>query len=472
MISRWLLTLIRNALSPDDPRAVSSRALLRLEGLENREVLSTVSVTAPAWWSPGDQSGTIETRTVYTDLTDDLPDEFRVQFGPLGHVQILNPSFSFGSIQALPVIPATPPSVAPPNSPDVPPSAPALPNYPPSTLDGQIPPPPAPSQPPPPPASNWVVVFGDARAVSMTVDRVQESYQQIAPAPAVTRPEPVTTTAPAIPPADPQPTPAPTPVVVARGVPAPPTAPATPAAPTTPPAAGAVTVRTEPTAPRAETPTAPPAASPPTAPTTPVAVAPPGADASRAASPAVVQAARTDGELLRRFAAAGDQSAFTELVRRYGPAVQATATRVLGDADRARDAAQATFLALARRAHALDDRGSLAGWLHQVARRMALRVRSTVARHRRVERVAAEMYEEPDDTLSAVEDQDLVWALREELARLPEKYRVPLSMCYLDGQTHAEVARAVGMPRGSVAKRIGEGLARLRENLAGRGIGA
>ena len=60
--------------------------------------------------------------------------------------------------------------------------------------------------------------------------------------------------------------------------------------------------------------------------------------------------------------------------------------------------------------------------------------------------------------------------LREELQRLPEKYRVPLALCYLEGRTHAEVARAVGLPRGSVAKRIGEGLGRLREGLAGRGF--
>ena len=48
----------------------------------------------------------------------------------------------------------------------------------------------------------------------------------------------------------------------------------------------------------------------------------------------------------------------------------------------------------------------------------------------------------------------------EELQRLPEKYRVPLVLCYIDGRTHADVGRAIGLPRGSVAKRIGEGLER------------
>jgi RNA polymerase sigma factor (sigma-70 family) len=151
--------------------------------------------------------------------------------------------------------------------------------------------------------------------------------------------------------------------------------------------------------------------------------------------------------------------------------VLAVCTRVLGDQDRAWDASQATFLALARRASGLDGRGSLAGWLYRVAYRMALRYRTAVARQRRLERAAAECHPRDEDDLFVGIEEEEVWrVLREELQRLPEKYRVPLVLCYLDGRTHAEVARAVGLPRGSVAKRIGEGLDRLREGLAGRGF--
>jgi RNA polymerase sigma factor (sigma-70 family) len=175
--------------------------------------------------------------------------------------------------------------------------------------------------------------------------------------------------------------------------------------------------------------------------------------------------------LLRRFAGGRDQAAFAELVRRYEGSVLAVCTRVLGDADRARDASQATFLALARRASGLDARGPLTGWLYRVACRMALRVRRTAARRWRLEQAAAEQRpQEEDDTFADVEAGDTWRVLREELQRLPEKYREPLVLCYLDGRTHAEVARMVGLPRGSVAKRIGEGLERLRERLARRGF--
>jgi RNA polymerase sigma factor (sigma-70 family) len=179
----------------------------------------------------------------------------------------------------------------------------------------------------------------------------------------------------------------------------------------------------------------------------------------------------SDGVLLRRFAGNRDQSAFTELVRRHGRSVLATCTRVVGDPDRARDAYQGTFLALARRAHALDGRDSLAGWLHKVAYRMALRVRATAARQRRLERAAARWpRDDANGVYVGIEEEEVWRVLREELARLPEKYREPLVLCYLDGRTHAEVGRALGLPRGSVSKRIGEGLVRLREALHGRGF--
>ncbi|MBN9517346.1 sigma-70 family RNA polymerase sigma factor [bacterium] len=177
-----------------------------------------------------------------------------------------------------------------------------------------------------------------------------------------------------------------------------------------------------------------------------------------------------DGTLLRRFAA-GDQPAFAELVRRHETSVLSVCTRVLGDSDQARDAAQAAFLTLARRAAGLDVSRPLAGWLYRVAYRMALRVRRAAARRWRAEQIAVGRRREdvagPDHSL---EQADLFRALREELDRLPDKYRVPLTLCYLDGLTHDEVARAAGLPRGSVAKRLGEGLDRLRERLAGRGI--
>src|SRR5262249_12225509 len=146
--------------------------------------------------------------------------------------------------------------------------------------------------------------------------------------------------------------------------------------------------------------------------------------------------------------------------------------RVLGDTHAAQDASQATFLVLARKAYMLDKDSPLTAWLYRVAYHLALRLRGMAARQRGRERAAAQT--KPELTQRArgaeIENAELRDALREELERLPEKYRAPLILHYFTGRTHSEAARTLGMPRGSMAKRITEGLRRLRERLTERGF--
>src|SRR3954462_992674 len=91
-----------------------------------------------------------------------------------------------------------------------------------------------------------------------------------------------------------------------------------------------------------------------------------------------------DAELLRRFAASQDPAAFELLVWRHGAMVLGTCTRVLRDEHAAEDAFQATFLVLARKAGSVRTAGSAAGYLHRVARRVAVRAAKRV---RQVERL-------------------------------------------------------------------------------------
>jgi RNA polymerase sigma factor (sigma-70 family) len=175
----------------------------------------------------------------------------------------------------------------------------------------------------------------------------------------------------------------------------------------------------------------------------------------------------SDSGLLERFLRGRDEAAFAELLRRHGPLVLGVCRRVLTDSADAEDVFQATFLVLARKAASIRKRGSVASWLYGVAYRLARRLRTELARRRVREREAA--------IVNAAASPDEAWrelwpAVDEELNRLPEKYRVPLLLCYLEGKTHEEAARLLGWPKGSLSTRLLRGRDRLRANLARRGV--
>jgi RNA polymerase sigma-70 factor (ECF subfamily) len=168
----------------------------------------------------------------------------------------------------------------------------------------------------------------------------------------------------------------------------------------------------------------------------------------------------TDGQLLQRFLAQKDEAAFTELVNRHGPMVLGVCRRVLGNSADAEDAFQATFLVLVRRAGALAARPVLGDWLHGVAHRTALKARAALARRRAKEQALARPEAQGEETRN-----DWLPLLDEALSRLPEKYRLPLVLCDLEGRTRREAAEQLGWPEGTVAGRQARGRALLARRL-------
>jgi RNA polymerase sigma factor (sigma-70 family) len=176
----------------------------------------------------------------------------------------------------------------------------------------------------------------------------------------------------------------------------------------------------------------------------------------------------TDGELLQRFRGRREEVAFAALVERHGPLVWAVCRRVLHDAHLAEDAFQATFLVLARKAGSIRKQGSLGSWLHGVAYRVAVKARTRAHATRAQERRFVEMPRpDPPDEMTW---HELRAVLDEELNRLPEKYRAPVVLCYLEGQTHDQAARQLGCPRTSLSSRLGRARALLHERLVRRGL--
>jgi RNA polymerase sigma factor (sigma-70 family) len=177
----------------------------------------------------------------------------------------------------------------------------------------------------------------------------------------------------------------------------------------------------------------------------------------------------TDGQLLERFLdrRAGGEAAFEALVARHGPMVMGICRHVLGDPHDADDAFQATFLILVRRAGAIRKRESLGSWLYGVARRVAVRAKSDAARRRAKEPLAEGARQSGDLGANTFE---LRTSLHDEIDRLPEKYRAPVVLCDLEGQTHAEAAQQLQWPIGTVSGRLSRARELLKSRIVRRGF--
>ena len=173
-----------------------------------------------------------------------------------------------------------------------------------------------------------------------------------------------------------------------------------------------------------------------------------------------------DADLLRAFLASRDSTAFAAIVRRHGPTVLNACRQVLRQESDVEDAFQATFLVLFKSGHRIKSGQSLGSWLFGVAHRVAVNARCRRTKLESRERTN----EEPPHP--AAEPPDLSWReasaiLHEELNRLPDKLRLPLLLCYLEGKSRDEAAAELGWSAGVV-----KGCARARPVAASPSPGA
>lgn len=177
----------------------------------------------------------------------------------------------------------------------------------------------------------------------------------------------------------------------------------------------------------------------------------------------------TDGQLLETFITRKDEAAFETLVWRHGPMVLGVCRRILRNHHDAEDAFQATFLVLVRKAASVVPREMVANWLYGVACNTARRARTATARRHTREKHLTETMEaqaaRPEEHGHGLEG-----LLDQELAQLPDKYRVPIVLCDLEGKTHKEAALQLGWPVGTVSGRLARGRTMLAERLTRKGL--
>jgi RNA polymerase sigma-70 factor (ECF subfamily) len=159
------------------------------------------------------------------------------------------------------------------------------------------------------------------------------------------------------------------------------------------------------------------------------------------------------------LAAAGDDAAYTELVRRRHPAIRNLMRRLCRDAALADDLSQQVFLQGWRALRGLKSPGAFGGWL----RRLAINV---WLQHERAKRDTSitdehELEAVPAPAESWTERIDLDSAL----ATLPPDVRLCVVLAYSEGLSHGEISAVTALPLGTVKSHIARGAARLRELL-------
>jgi RNA polymerase sigma factor (sigma-70 family) len=175
-----------------------------------------------------------------------------------------------------------------------------------------------------------------------------------------------------------------------------------------------------------------------------------------------------DDVLLTRFTQQGDEDAFAALMRRHGPYILGVCRRVTSHTQDAEDVLQACFLELVRRAASIRQGRSVVGWLHAVAVRIGRK--ATLRRRREQQRERAVRRPESVQSQPEISWREVCQILEEELARLPEKLRLPIILCLFQERTYEQAAHELATTPAAVKSRLQRGRALLRARLIRRGV--
>jgi RNA polymerase sigma factor (sigma-70 family) len=175
-----------------------------------------------------------------------------------------------------------------------------------------------------------------------------------------------------------------------------------------------------------------------------------------------------DAELLRRYADANSESAFTELVQRHVDLVYSAALRRTGgNVHTARDVAQQVFTTLAREARKLSRHTILSAWLHTATRNAALNL--MIAEQRRRTREAVALGVQAADA-AAPEWEQLRPVLDSAIDELPEPDRAAVVLRYLERESFARIGATLRVSEDAARMRTERALEKLRSGLARRGV--
>ena len=173
---------------------------------------------------------------------------------------------------------------------------------------------------------------------------------------------------------------------------------------------------------------------------------------------------RNMADLLHRVARSGDVEAFRKLFQAFAPRVKAYMMRQGADANTAEDLAQETLLTVWRKAGLYSDaKGSATTWIFTIARNLRIdKLRREVAWQPMPEGADEEPSDDmaPDEEVSERERREKVRAV---LAELPADQSEVVSLSYIEGLSHSEIAGRLSLPLGTVKSRMRLAYSKIRE---------
>ena len=177
-----------------------------------------------------------------------------------------------------------------------------------------------------------------------------------------------------------------------------------------------------------------------------------------------------DWSLLQQYVHEGSKEALDELVRRYLPLVYAAALRQVGDCDLAEDITQVVFLVLMRRAAHISRNVSLGGWLFNVTKFSAAKLRRSDWRRQHHERKAATMRPTIAESTSPNTGHGSLGLLDAAIAELSRTDRDAVVMRYIQGKGIGEIAQAQHVSERTARQRLFRALIKLRTRLRKKGL--
>jgi len=166
--------------------------------------------------------------------------------------------------------------------------------------------------------------------------------------------------------------------------------------------------------------------------------------------------------VLVEAAIGGDADSFTELCRRYYPAMVAIAHSVLGDRDRAEDAAQQGFANAVGKLPQLKNKSKFGGWLAAICRNAALDMARSTEKFGSVDGLSATAADSHQDGPAD--------AVRDAIGQLSDSAREVIYLRYYEGMSYERICEVLGLSEQAVNGRLRRAKKKIAEYLKRKGF--